>query len=211
METQKEVCVIQEDATESNALVAHRFQKGANGQNVAVQQGKKDWKDWKKEKYERRCDVCKAKGHVAEQCFKVIGYPEWYTNLKNSKNGNGQATGTKFRLAANVHCDQETPLDVADQVLSTEMMSSICQEVVKAIKNKEACYDGAMYASANFSGKSSFSLSCSKISQDNNMLWIVDLGASDHMVFDFNILFNKRKLNHVVKVGLSDGTYKLVQ
>ncbi|KAL8145022.1 hypothetical protein AgCh_003299 [Apium graveolens] len=53
---------------------------------------RKDMKDSRKNKLDRFCDFCKMKGHVKEQCFKIIGYPDWYkgkfpnqqTNSKNS-------------------------------------------------------------------------------------------------------------------------------
>lgn len=59
------------------------------------------FKDWKK-KMEKFCDHCKAGGHTIYQCFKFIGYPEWYKGVKAEKNG---ATHNNYKIAANVHTD----------------------------------------------------------------------------------------------------------
>ncbi|XP_074361981.1 uncharacterized protein LOC141702183 [Apium graveolens] len=39
-------------------------------------------KDFKKMKLDMSCDYCKRKGHGADQCFKLVGYPDWYTTFK---------------------------------------------------------------------------------------------------------------------------------
>lgn len=41
--------------------------------------------------------------------------------------------------------------------------------------------------------------------------WIVDSGACNHMVYDENILINKRYLNQQIKVGLPDVNVRCVR
>jgi len=53
-------------------------------------------KDFKKSKMNKVCDHCQKPGHDKDQCFKLIGYPEWYDDLKDKKKS------FRARLAANV-------------------------------------------------------------------------------------------------------------
>ena len=57
-----------------SAFVAHQFK---SDNSTAMR------KDFKKSKIERICEHCKGKGHTIDQCFKLIGYPEWYANKKS--------------------------------------------------------------------------------------------------------------------------------
>uniref|UniRef100_A0A803KPU4 Retrotransposon Copia-like N-terminal domain-containing protein n=1 Tax=Chenopodium quinoa TaxID=63459 RepID=A0A803KPU4_CHEQI len=56
----------------------------------------------------------------------------------------------------------------------------------------------------------SYALHCGSVKVLNKNLWIVDSGATDHMVFDESILVNKVVLDKSVKVGLPDGSVKYV-
>ncbi|XP_057252267.1 uncharacterized protein LOC130592117 [Beta vulgaris subsp. vulgaris] len=94
IEKQKEISGVLEIG-ESSAMAVHKYNQGMS---AAIQrfQGKKDWK---KEKLEKKCDHCKGKGHTMDQCFKIIGYPEWYTAVKGAKGGNGGSTGGNRKFA----------------------------------------------------------------------------------------------------------------
>lgn len=59
---------------EMSALLATKHSSGF-GQ-------KKDYRDVKRMKYDKTCDHCKMKGHTMDSCFKLVGYPEWYSTLK---------------------------------------------------------------------------------------------------------------------------------
>jgi len=64
-------------------------------------------RDMRKPKLSKFCDHCQKPGHEKDQCFKIIGYPKWYDDLK----GKRKPAGSK--LAANIasHFDgQDTPL-----------------------------------------------------------------------------------------------------
>lgn len=36
-------------------------------------------KDCRKDKVDRSCDFCKKQGHIRDTCFKLKGFPEWFT------------------------------------------------------------------------------------------------------------------------------------
>ena len=74
--------------------------------NALVAKGKTK-KDFRKPKMSKFYDHCQKPGYERDQCFKLIGYPDWYDDLK------GKRKPTGYRLAANVvnYTDgQDTPL-----------------------------------------------------------------------------------------------------
>ncbi|XP_019107701.1 uncharacterized protein LOC104905474 isoform X2 [Beta vulgaris subsp. vulgaris] len=75
-------------SSESSAFYAG---KNTSKPSYHALSGKKDFKKMKFDKSERFCEHCKVKGHTIDTCFKLVGYPEWYTSLKN-----------KGKMAANV-------------------------------------------------------------------------------------------------------------
>ena len=86
--------------TTSNALIARTFS------------GQKNRKDTnKKTRNNKFCDHCQKLGHSQDQCFKIIGYPDWYDTSKDGYKGK-----KPIRFAANVvshkiEYSQESPLD----------------------------------------------------------------------------------------------------
>ncbi|XP_056685295.1 uncharacterized protein [Spinacia oleracea] len=216
IEKQKEVssALAESNAMNSSAMAAQihnsgQFQISTNGQ------GRKDWKDLKKEKMYKVCTHCKNKGHTIDQCFKLIGYPDWYNSIKASKGL--QSTGD--RLAAHVHSADvgDNPLDdtIADcGTVNNEMLNAICLEVMKTMKGKHAqngeTSGGNSCSFANYACIMSHSFNCTVSSLHDKCLWIVDSGACDHMTYDETLLINKRKLQSLIKVGLPDGTQMTV-
>lgn len=63
-----------------------------NALNASKNFGKADWNakaEWKAEqkriKMEKLCSFCRKKGHTRDQCFKLIGYPDWFKGDKQEK------------------------------------------------------------------------------------------------------------------------------
>lgn len=177
---------------------------------------KKEYKDYKKMKYERFCDHCKQKGHTKDQCFKLVGYPEWYVDLKGKKPQN-----SSNRVAAAVHDSSgilgnfptDTPLDLepgsslnhSSSAMNTQMLSAVCKEVFKMMQNNNSEY----HPSINFSGiVSAFNVILSN--KHANNAWIIDTGASDHMAFNLEMFANTRMLKTPIHIALPDGTLKIV-
>ncbi|XP_056685665.1 uncharacterized protein [Spinacia oleracea] len=212
IEKQKELSVaaVESNAMTSSAMATQAYRGGQNqSQEYAAGTGKKDWKEIKKEKMNRFCNHCKGKGHTADQCFKLIGYPDWYNSIKASK-------GTGFtgnRLAANVGYtadDADEPLGNTDNdKVNNEMLNAICQEVMKVMKGKQSQVtetSGSHSSFASYAGIISHSFNCAVTKLHDACLWIVDPGACDHMTYDETILTNIRTLSNPIKVGLPDGS-----
>ncbi|XP_056698081.1 uncharacterized protein [Spinacia oleracea] len=198
VEKQKEISGMADVTTEVSALAAHKFQKSQPSSSTTG--GKRDWK---KEKMDRYCDYCKNKGHTKDQCFKLIGYPDWYP--KNSKNG--------VKMAANVEYETgilESPLEEDDGGGQNEanLVNAICQEVLRALKGKQSMGSHSA-AFANSAGMDPNCLtSCNLVYGDN---WIVDSGATDHMTHNAKLFKTSKTLKIPIPVCLPDGTYKYVK
>lgn len=68
---------VQINSTNMCVLMSFKTNSGSKPANTYV--NKKDYyKDLKKTKMERFCDFCKMKGHSKDQCFKIVGYPDWF-------------------------------------------------------------------------------------------------------------------------------------
>uniref|UniRef100_A0A803LQR9 Retrotransposon Copia-like N-terminal domain-containing protein n=1 Tax=Chenopodium quinoa TaxID=63459 RepID=A0A803LQR9_CHEQI len=219
IEKQKEVSGYGEMIPESSAMAAQRMMRNGGqqryNQGSMVQGGyNAGRRDWKKEKLDKKCDHCKGKGHTIDQCFKLIGYPEWYNAVKASKALVNQYGGN--RMAANVSQEHaDSPFDLNNNVVNSgavdsQMMIAICQEVMRSMKGKQVASESNV-SFANFAGTESCSLSCVVHNVGDNILWIIDSGACDHMVYDVNLLVNKRMLDRPIRVVLPDGSFKYVK
>ncbi|XP_056688780.1 uncharacterized protein [Spinacia oleracea] len=212
IEKQKELssAIADCNAMTSSAMATQAY-KGGQIQKHAVGSGRKDWKELKKEKLNRICTHCKGKGHTADQCFKLIGYPDWYNTIKASKG----SSSTSGRLAANVTYSDDIgdePLgntSADGRILNNDMLNAICQEVMKVMNSKQSQNTDATGASCsyvNYAGILSHSFNCAINKLHDECLWIVDSGACDHMTYDETILTNIRTLFTPIKVGLPDGS-----
>ncbi|KAL8140004.1 hypothetical protein V2J09_006025 [Rumex salicifolius] len=85
------------------------------------------------------CSLCNFKGHTADSCFEVIGYPDWYKGKRGKRGG---------KMAANVVSD-ETPLLGTGSMgggkysnLDPEFLSSglLSREIVAYGKEKGGIY-----------------------------------------------------------------------
>ncbi|KAL2923610.1 Copia protein [Bienertia sinuspersici] len=66
--------------------------------------------DYKKSNLDKKCSHCGMRGHIKEECFKIIGYPEWFTKSK------GKGVQRTVANVNKVHDDkcEEVPLDMSE-------------------------------------------------------------------------------------------------
>ncbi|XP_057249409.1 uncharacterized protein LOC130590847 [Beta vulgaris subsp. vulgaris] len=194
IEKQKQISGINYSTQEVSALAVQR----SSG-------GKRDWKKEKLEKLNLYCDYCKGKGHIKDQCFKLIGFPDWYHKKPGGFNHN---SGKMSAHVATENTFEETPLDFSaagPSVASVNhvdnaMLHSMFQDFLKTMQHKQGVGESSnsLASSAHLAGISLKSI------------WIIDSGATDHMVYDVKLFSVKRKLAKAIKVGLPDGSYTLV-
>ncbi|XP_056685159.1 uncharacterized protein [Spinacia oleracea] len=89
----------------------------------------------------KKCDHCTMKGHTKEECFQLVGYPDWFKNP-----GKGKIT---HKTSANVNKQGndfagDTPLEKSNEHGETSgaksdpnLISTLVQEVMKALSEKQ--------------------------------------------------------------------------
>ncbi|XP_074368570.1 uncharacterized protein LOC141708711 [Apium graveolens] len=152
--------------------VADRFGNYGRGQ------GQSNFKkDFKRSKLDLICDHFKRKGHTADQCFKLVGYPEWCNTMKSKI--------TNPRMAANAISESvDTPRASGENSsFDSKMVSAVYQEVLKMMQQQQMSpLSENSQSYVNFAGIVSAFQVISNASHNSNISWIIDTGASDHIV-----------------------------
>lgn len=107
------------------------------------------------------CEHCKKKRHTIDQCFKLVGYPEWWTAMK------GKGTS---RMAGNVQNNGEGILgrgpqkneesSTLNKSVDPVLASALYNEILKMMQNNSkvsSSEDNPMYTAVNFAGINSTS------------------------------------------------------
>lgn len=135
IEKQKEISGLHESTQEAIAFVAQRLT------SVCAKKSYQSTykKGWRREKNDKKCEHCKAKVHTVDQCFKLIGYLDWYQTLQNSKKPGG---GKKFADVVSTTQDTaaDNPLDFQSNnkiEVDQDLINIVCHEVLKAMKVKQ--------------------------------------------------------------------------
>ncbi|XP_019232006.1 PREDICTED: uncharacterized protein LOC109212783 [Nicotiana attenuata] len=150
-----------------------------------------------KKNYNIQCDFCKIRGHSKENCFKIVGYPP---DFKSKRKGPGSYNnGTRACPAAynalaeipqhqpNVSYQQESQM-TNGQIIDNSLpqigaFTKDQYEQILQILNKTNLKGNNNNCSANVAGMS-ITLLVSNCPKE----WIIDTGATNHMVSDINML-----------------------
>lgn len=94
----------------------------------------------------------------------------------------------------------DTPLEQKESGSKMDLntLASVIQQVMKTMEDKSS-------GSSNFT-----SIALHPYNKILNDIWIIDSGASYHMTGSKNLLRNIKRLAKVIKIGLPDGSTKLV-
>lgn len=205
-------------ATNTSSVSAFQVHSG----NASKFQANK--RDFKRPKLERFCDNCKKKGHTIDQCFKLIGAPEWYLNrMTNTKGGSKPIGSVKSNnvLAANVHSDDAgilgaNPSEVSmashsSCPLDQNMISAVCKEVMKAMQQQSnhilpSDPLSGTHSAINFAGTVLASNVHPSIQFLDVNCWIVDSGASDHICYNSKLFTSMTLLPQSIPVKLPNGS-----
>nr|XP_009789524.1 PREDICTED: uncharacterized protein LOC104237134 isoform X1 [Nicotiana sylvestris] len=146
------------------------------------------------------CEFCKMKDHLKENCYKIIGYP---ADFKGKKKANAVIRGN--HVADLVLNQQQQNIAQGHHVVNTEQQQGNGQVLapfftteqynqILTLLNKSQVSE----ASANMAGKN--------LSDNLNVLrWIVDTGATNHMINDESALKNGVSVGNSGKVQLPNG------
>lgn len=178
IENQKNISSTSTSVIEASAMAAKVFEQQKNfGNNKNFSK--------KKDKSDRFCTFCNKTGHLEESCFKKIGYPDWFKELKAQKEKKGFAHAN----AVNAEIDTEEVKQKNYDADKSYISELIQQEFRKFAKNKGVMEDSPVSAGylADFAGMISCSVSTSSRYRGR---WILDSGASAHICGDISLLTN---------------------
>lgn len=122
---------------------------------------------------DRFCVHCKVHGNLRENCFKIIGYPEWYVEMMKAKKE--KKTGKQQANMIDVTAEQEKSMNANQQDWMTDLIK---QEVAKLLKTNQFAKEGSVnFITSYFACMEKGS--CSKRGLKRS--WIIDFGASNHI------------------------------
>lgn len=166
------------------------------------------------------CDHCKMKGHYKIDCYKLVGYPPGHPKLGEHKIQNEARTGYDHKYkqrkvassAHNVvaeawdqnHQNQSVGLISLPPRFTPEQYTQICKMLEQHNQVTSSMPSGS---AANMSGIGSALMVC-----NNPPEWIIDIGATNHMTADIDLL-NKDSISQAVnpkRVILPNGDVSLV-
>lgn len=197
---------------EASALVVHKEfnQYGDKIEASSSYAGdKRDNRKYKNDKGDRKCNFCHQKGHYVDQCFKLYGYPKWFTYQKKKENSTRMAANVDSAGILGTPFDESVGPSIADTHFNTALVSAICTEVMRAMKGKAVAKEYGM-SSVNFADTFNASSEYPFVLDKQLYVWVVDSGASDHMVCDSSLLLDQRTITRPVLIKLPDYSTKKV-
>ncbi|XP_075075290.1 uncharacterized protein LOC142162679 [Nicotiana tabacum] len=142
-----------------------------------------------------QCEYCKCKGHTKENCFKLHGYPSDFKNKRRGGTFNAQANNVNNNMNhmennyGNLPSDtQGNQLNYAapDRFFTPEQYQQILQMLNKGKDTKPIANLATTWTSSILHAFMSTLV-------DHN--WIVDTGASNHMVHSLNLLDSYKEVS----------------
>ncbi|CAM8988557.1 unnamed protein product [Rhodiola kirilowii] len=138
------------------------------------------------------CTHCQMSGHLKENCYKLIGYPQ---NNRTYRNTSGNNTGNSSVNAANVTSSDGNKADVGTQgKFSNEQLEQIL-----------ALLKGSGLTEKNESQNHMAGIANSQPVFMINGDWLLDSGATSHFTFDEKLLKNVHELREAHRVTLPNG------
>nr|XP_009799176.1 PREDICTED: uncharacterized protein LOC104245284 [Nicotiana sylvestris] len=180
-EKQREIHVSQhpvENAFLAGNQQAH-FQRYANGEG-------KFKENLERKKNNLVCNYCKKPGHSIDKCYRIIGFPSTFKFTKSKRYHGGPHNNAAIKHEENTTQSASTVGEnTAGKGITQEQYSQLYQ-LLQQVKVQQ---DG-------------------RISDANASANCADYGASEHMTFDYSILFNVKPITKSLYVNLPN-SYKV--
>ncbi|KAF7825809.1 putative LRR receptor-like serine/threonine-protein kinase [Senna tora] len=166
--------------------------------------------DIKKEKASKFCTHCRRTGHTEDECFRKIGYPEWFKELKNQK-------GKKPTDSVNLVTDdestgQKSKVNDGDKQTMAELIQEEQKKLMKGNgggNNAETPLAATYFA--DFAGNVVTDYLGYFTAKNASTRWIIDSGASSHVTGNLDLLKDVLEPRGKNTVQLPDGITKRVQ
>ncbi|KAJ0536451.1 putative RNA-directed DNA polymerase [Helianthus annuus] len=189
---------------------SHRLaSSGSKGQNVAfVSKPNQSFESRKKTSNQRgpnsalKCSHCNMMGHTVDRCFELIGYPPNFRKKPNNSSGKTNVTNKSNAAIASSSSGSTSVFPFTPEQIA---------KLLNLVGDKSANVSSTGVESTNVGGESCFvtsGISCSSSMFFEGIIsWIVDSGASQHMVNSDKDMFNIVDVSDFdLRVGHPNGT-----
>ncbi|KAL1192575.1 hypothetical protein V5N11_020678 [Cardamine amara subsp. amara] len=146
------------------------------------------------------CATCGRTGHVADQCFRKIGYPAWWGERPRSKIGEISTQGTSSNGSGSRNNQQGRANNVVANNVSTSSITNADRVGLVGLSDTQW---------------QSLKMLLSEREQSHNVKlsgtlflnsWIIDTGATNHMTGSLNYLSEVRDMPPIL-IKLPDGRF----
>lgn len=160
------------------------------------------------------CKHCNRGGHSPDNCFVIIGYPEWWGDIPKGQSGRGRGRvgpgfnggQTRNQLTyANAVTTGSPSIETANRVVTDrdrDAVSELTDEQWRGVVKLLNAGKGEEH-DIKTSGHETLTGMCSTFPS-----WILDTGASHHMTGKLNLLTDLRKISPVLII-LADGNKRV--
>ncbi|XP_070049932.1 uncharacterized protein [Nicotiana tomentosiformis] len=158
------------------------------------------------------CNYCKKPGHSIDKYYRIIGFPSTFKFTKSKRYHGGPHSNAAIMNEENT--TQSVNIlegHAVGKVITQEQLSHIYHLLQQAKVGQQGEQISNANVSANCTGNTItapnlYCLSCFPYMDSTS--WVIDSGASEHMIFEYSILFNVKSLTRSLYVNLPD-SYKV--
>ncbi|KAJ0454457.1 putative RNA-directed DNA polymerase [Helianthus annuus] len=189
---------------------SHRLtSNGSKGQNVSfASKSNQSFESRRKTSNQRgpnsvlKCTHCNMLGHTVDRCFELIGYPPNFRKRTNNTSGKTNVSGKSNAAVGSSSSASASVLPFTPEQIA---------KLLNLVGDKSANVSSTGVESTNVGGESCFvssGISCSSsVFFEGITSWIVDSGASQHMINSDKDMFNAIDVSEFdIKVGHPNGT-----
>ncbi|XP_075084737.1 uncharacterized protein LOC107819354 [Nicotiana tabacum] len=142
----------------------------------------------------RKCDYCNMKGHLKENCYKIIGYPADFKSKKKGASISGHLAKTEVQSV-------QQPTMPQPHVVTPDQYNKILQK----INNKKSFFSESSAHMAGTSFPSVHMAGTSYYIPTKESSWIMDTGATNHMISNNQLLLNGIEIGSSGQVQMPTG------
>jgi len=148
------------------------------------------------------CSECGNKGHTADKCWTIIGYPSWHPKGRKQANKRGDRSQNfkgkgRFAATADTNVSSATALTPLQVEQIQQLMKLLPASQTQTPVGRSASEDDLDH---NFAG----TIMCTQVGVEKQG-WILDSGATDHMTYDAGILLDTQALQEKHQITLPNG------
>ncbi|XP_050896338.1 uncharacterized protein LOC127103092 [Lathyrus oleraceus] len=155
---------------------------------------------------EKFCTHCNREGHDKSSCFQLHGFPEWWGDHPRGGRGPGRGRDTSGRSGGRGRSIYNTPVRANKAITSSRSSGGNVGQSHAPPHSSEATgisginptqWQQILNALNNSKTKD-------RLHGKNDISWVIDTGASNHVTGNFSCLTNVKNIANT-PVGLSDG------